>query len=707
VTWAHVTEFGGGNNITGTFSLTPSGVGHLVLIEICNSTNATATATALSSSNVTWTRLGSILTGSTSAKTATVFAGTVTAASLATVTITWSGTAPTYGWAGSEFSSTVGSWAIDGSQGNLDSSGTNTWPSLTPSVSGALYWGFIQNSSTSVNGTTSGYVYNNNADSGGGDGSAYNLNCASGVATSPVWGDSTHQFGVVVLMKEVAATAVTPVSVWEQPQPRPAQRTQPAAVLGQQAPAVTVGPGVTPLSAWQQPVAQPYRPPVVTLASQAGVPGGAFTGSASLAITVTTTASGVVGPPAPVVWQQPVAQPYVPPVLPAAQQIGTQGSGGASLAVTATLTATGVVGLALPPVWQQPAAQPYRPAQLTLPQSPPPVPGAASLAITVSLSASGQVGPVLAVWQQPVLQPYQPAQLTLTQAPPAFTGGASLAVTVTLTATGVVGLALPPVWQQPVLQPYRQAVLFLAFPPPPLASGATLAIAVTAQASGEVHPNLAVWQQPQPFTWQYPQLGLASKAGITIVAFSAGAEWVAWPDQSPLQVAVAVTAAGVSNYSGSAALAIVVALEAWDLDNFLAVTVVLTASGVVTSAAGSGGAALAIALSPTAQGGVSGGAALAITAAPSASAGLMVLTVTIVTSGTTLPAGFFLPRRGGKQSVTSVTVVAAGKGTVTEPGAGAAGVVSPSSSKTAGAAGAGSGTVTDPRGGQPKVTGGG
>lgn len=187
-----------------TFSLTPAGVGNLILFEVENP-SATVWATALSSSNVTWSVMGVKFSGTTNARSSTLFQGKVTATSAQTVTITFNGTAGNCHGVGHEFSSTAGAWALD-VQGNLDSAGTATWPSLTPAGSGELYFGYSINSSGAVAGSTSGYTYVANAD-GAANGMAYNPACGAG-ATGPVWGDSTEIFGIMALVKETSAAAV-------------------------------------------------------------------------------------------------------------------------------------------------------------------------------------------------------------------------------------------------------------------------------------------------------------------------------------------------------------------------------------------------------------------------------------------------------------------------------------------------------------------
>jgi hypothetical protein len=194
-----------------TFTLVPGGVGDLILIEVVNRVSTAVTATALSSSNVTWSAFGASFAGTANTMTAQVFAGKVTSASSATVTVTWSGIAPTTFYiAGQEFSSTAGSWALD-AQGDIDSAGTNTWASLTPAGPGELYFGYAFDSGSATAGSTSGYTYDVDSAS---NGCGFNPACTSS-AQAPVWGDSGHEFGIMVLVRETGATpAGRPSSGW-------------------------------------------------------------------------------------------------------------------------------------------------------------------------------------------------------------------------------------------------------------------------------------------------------------------------------------------------------------------------------------------------------------------------------------------------------------------------------------------------------------
>ena len=190
----------GGNPAATTFSLTPNTAGDLILVEIIDPSGSTVVPTSLSSSNVTWLPLGTPFTGSTNVRSAQVFIGTVTSTGTATVTTGWSGTPPSsIHYAGQEFSSTAGASSVTlNVQGNLDSTGTSTWASLTPAAAGELYFGFALDSGSAVAGSTPGYTYNANVD-GNGNGLAYNPACTSS-AQAPVWGDAGQAIGIMVLV---------------------------------------------------------------------------------------------------------------------------------------------------------------------------------------------------------------------------------------------------------------------------------------------------------------------------------------------------------------------------------------------------------------------------------------------------------------------------------------------------------------------------
>lgn len=185
-----------------SFTLTPSGTGHVIVLFVASNGSA---ATALSSSNVTW----SVLVAGTAvgSEQFTVFKGVVTTASAATVTVTVSGS-PTLRIGGHEYSTTAGAASVAlYTSGTLNATGTG-WPSLT-ALAGQLYAGFEFNSGTAVSGSTSGYTYGADAN---GNGIAFNPGTGAG-ATSPVWGDSDARSVMAVLLLEAvplpAAAQVT------------------------------------------------------------------------------------------------------------------------------------------------------------------------------------------------------------------------------------------------------------------------------------------------------------------------------------------------------------------------------------------------------------------------------------------------------------------------------------------------------------------
>ena len=192
---------------TGSISLSNQAVGNLLIVEVHAPLTATVWPTALSAGGATWALAGVKFSGTTNSCSAAVFFGRVTATGTQTATITWSGSTPgQIHYAGQEFHSTIGGWLLD-KQGNLDIAGTAAWPTLTPAVSGEIYFGYAYNSFTATVGTTSGYTWNASAD-GQGDGAAYNPACGAG-ATFPDWGDSTEIFGIMVLVRENVALPAT------------------------------------------------------------------------------------------------------------------------------------------------------------------------------------------------------------------------------------------------------------------------------------------------------------------------------------------------------------------------------------------------------------------------------------------------------------------------------------------------------------------
>ena len=198
-----------------TFSITTHAAGNLILlVSTChNPTSGNEWTSGVSSSRVTWTQITPthndvntqlLVDSSNDVWGGNAWAGTVNTVGSDTVTISWSGpdNPPFFTNAvAMEFHSTVGSWSLDTWTFLQSNAGVSAWPTMTPAKNGELYYGFAWDSSSAASGSTTGYVYNANADSTN-NGMAYNLNCAAGVATGPVWGDSNECFGIMLLMQE-------------------------------------------------------------------------------------------------------------------------------------------------------------------------------------------------------------------------------------------------------------------------------------------------------------------------------------------------------------------------------------------------------------------------------------------------------------------------------------------------------------------------
>ena len=208
MTFAAVGSFLQGGAVGGgTVAMNNQAVGDLVMLAAISTDSVNNYVNSISGGGATWTQIGVHVTGSTNSMIATLWMGTVTATGTQTATLNVTGGGPTIRAAGNEFSSTVGSWAVDGSKTTLDSAGTNTWPSLTPAGSGDLYFGFAIDSGTASAGSTSGYSYHVTTQ---GNGCCFNPAC-SAAAQAPVWGDSGHEFGPMVLIRETSAAAAEPI----------------------------------------------------------------------------------------------------------------------------------------------------------------------------------------------------------------------------------------------------------------------------------------------------------------------------------------------------------------------------------------------------------------------------------------------------------------------------------------------------------------
>lgn len=220
MTWTLVNAPGGtgmlNDSTSLTPSITPSAIGDMLFLAICNTSNSTVTATAVTSSNITWTLAGS----AAGTYNCAVFLGRATSTSAAAIAVTWSGTAPgSHSILCEQFHSTVGSWTVD--KTGTVTSNRSAWPSLTPAGSAELYVGHCINSSSASGGTTSGFVY---FVSNTQNGEAHDFSVSA--AAGPTWADATQNTGVMLLVAEGAGVTVPPKLLYQ----REARQAAPARV---------------------------------------------------------------------------------------------------------------------------------------------------------------------------------------------------------------------------------------------------------------------------------------------------------------------------------------------------------------------------------------------------------------------------------------------------------------------------------------------
>jgi len=191
-----------------SFSLTPSAVGDFILVGVLAGfpTGSSASwATALSSSNVTWSVLvaHTAFTASTGAE--TVFLGKVTSTSTATVTISFNSGTPQTRTAWQEFSNTLGNTAVTlDASGTVDVGSAGHFPSITPGHgSGELYWGYLWDNGTGTAGSTTGYTYQFDAN---GNPMAYNASCGTGAQAPNIGDTSDGVSGIAVLLYEAVTS---------------------------------------------------------------------------------------------------------------------------------------------------------------------------------------------------------------------------------------------------------------------------------------------------------------------------------------------------------------------------------------------------------------------------------------------------------------------------------------------------------------------
>lgn len=179
---------------TSSISINPQAVGDIIVMHL--ESEGSAPPLSITGGNCNWQQVGMNFNSAVNpGVNEAVFVGTATATGAATATITYNGTPASVNNRGQEFYSSTGQYTFI-SQAPLDSSGTNTMPTLTPTAPGQLYAVSVLDTATFTAGATPGYVYETDVN---GNGFIYNPSCTSD-PQAPTIGDSTAVFGLAILL---------------------------------------------------------------------------------------------------------------------------------------------------------------------------------------------------------------------------------------------------------------------------------------------------------------------------------------------------------------------------------------------------------------------------------------------------------------------------------------------------------------------------
>lgn len=198
--WSSVGTVGTLNTNTSTaasFTWAPGAVGNAMFLEVRLPSTGNS-VTSISSSNATWTQVASF-SGTTNANKVYLYQGVASSTSSATVSLVLAGSpgTNTIRSGRQEFHSSIGAAPLVIATSHLDSSGTNTWPTVAGS---GLYFGWAYNTGTAVNGSTSGFTYQQDSN---GNSLVYNTSATS--SSAPVFGDSTQAIGIMAIVTEAVS----------------------------------------------------------------------------------------------------------------------------------------------------------------------------------------------------------------------------------------------------------------------------------------------------------------------------------------------------------------------------------------------------------------------------------------------------------------------------------------------------------------------
>ena len=183
------------------FTLAPTAAGDFILAAIlCPTTNADwATALSSAGGNVLWSSVGSPahLASGVNTATAALFIGQVITASSHTVTITTNTGSPTLRMLGSEFNCPNGFSAVTvDASGTKDVASSGSFPPVTPTRAGDLYWSACYDFGSGSTGTTPGYTYEVDPN---GNVLCFNISCPNSTQT-PNIGNTDGITGIGIML---------------------------------------------------------------------------------------------------------------------------------------------------------------------------------------------------------------------------------------------------------------------------------------------------------------------------------------------------------------------------------------------------------------------------------------------------------------------------------------------------------------------------
>ena len=305
---------------TTTLAVSPQHVGDLLAL-VVKVESSTVKASSVSGGGVSsWTRAEGPYAGY-SGYDLEIWTGTVSTTGASTVTVGFSGSVTSVytALASQEFSASGSSpvWTVDTGGGISNaSSTTTTFPSLTPSGTGELYFGYAAVANTASAGTTSGFSYAATSD---GDLSAYDTSVSAPVQPTAKQSPAGVSGAVAVLISASTTTSTTPTVAAVSPDSGPTAGGTSVAITG------TNFTGVTAVT-FGSTAATGF---VVNSTTSITVPAPA---AAAGTVNVTVTASGTTTATSSADQYSYVAAPTVGLVAPSSGPT----SGGTSVTVTGT-----------------------------------------------------------------------------------------------------------------------------------------------------------------------------------------------------------------------------------------------------------------------------------------------------------------------------------------------------------------------------------